>query len=95
MEKACLQSKTICITSKLKNNGTRRRFESTGENYGFSENAPTVTLTSSDSTNCSFVLGEANSMTGDYYLKREDSGEIYTVSSALADSFHKTLTENP
>ena len=64
-----------------------------GENYGFSENAPTVTLTSSDSTNCSFVLGEANSMTGDYYLKREDSGEIYTVSSSLADSFHKTLTD--
>lgn len=26
----------ICITSKLKNNGTRRRFESIGENYGFS-----------------------------------------------------------
>lgn len=64
-----------------------------GEDYGFSENAPTVTLTSSDSTNCSFVLGEANSMTGDYYLKREDSGEIYTVSSSLADSFHKTLTD--
>ncbi|MFR3424691.1 MAG: DUF4340 domain-containing protein [Lachnospiraceae bacterium] len=50
-------------------------------------------FTSSDSTNCSFVLGEANSMTGDYYLKREDSGEIYTVSSSLADSFHKTLTD--
>ena len=32
-------------------------------------------------------------MTGDYYLKREDSGEIYTVSSSLADSFHKTLTD--
>lgn len=38
-------------------------------------------------------LAEANSMTGDYYLKREDSGEIYTVSSSLADSFHKTLTD--
>ena len=27
---------TICITSKQKNNGTRRRFESIGKNHGFS-----------------------------------------------------------
>ena len=64
-----------------------------GEDYGFSSASATVTLTSSDDTSCRLVLGNANSTTGDYYMKREDTNEVYTVSSSLADSFHKTLAD--
>lgn len=64
-----------------------------GEDYGFSAASAAVTLTSSDGTSCRLVLGNANSTTGDYYMKREDTNEVYTVSSSLADSFHKTLAD--
>lgn len=64
-----------------------------GEDYGFTETSAAVTLTSSDSTSCRLILGNANSTTGDYYVKREDNNEVYTVSSTLADSFHKTLAD--
>lgn len=64
-----------------------------GEDYGFTETSAAVTLTSSDSTSCRLILGNANNTTGDYYVKREDNNEVYTVSSTLADSFHKTLAD--
>lgn len=44
------------------------------EDYGFTSTSPSVTITTTEDETCTFVLGNTNDMTGDYYLKREDTG---------------------
>lgn len=44
------------------------------EVYGFTSTSPSVTITTTEDETCTFVLGNTNDMTGDYYLKREDTG---------------------
>lgn len=61
------------------------------EDYGFTSTSPSVTITTTEDETCTFLLGNTNDMTGDYYLKREDTGKVYTISSGIAEPFQKTL----
>lgn len=63
------------------------------EEYGFSASSPTVSITTTDDTSCTFTLGSKNSTTGDYYLRREDTKDIYTINEASANLFQKTLND--
>lgn len=61
------------------------------EDYGFGTASPSVTVTTAEDAACTLILGDANDMTGDYYMKREDTGKVYTIDSNAAEAFQKTL----
>lgn len=61
--------------------------------YGLETPSFTVEVTLDDGQQVSLEMGDYNSLTGEYYLKRDDQEDIYTVESSLADLFDIEKTD--
>lgn len=61
--------------------------------YGLETPAFTVEVTLDGGQQVSLEMGDYNSLTGEYYLKRDDQEDIYTVESSLADLFDIEKTD--
>ena len=61
--------------------------------YGLEAPAFTMEVTLEDGQQVTLEMGDYNSLTTEYYLKRGDQEEIYTVESSLADLFDIQKTD--
>ncbi len=61
--------------------------------YGLETPSFTVEVTLDGGQQVSLEMGDYNSLTGEYYLKRDDQEDIYTVESSLADLFDIEKTD--
>lgn len=60
--------------------------------YGLEEPALTITVRDEDGTEYTYALGDANDMTGEYYLLCDgDESTVYLVDTQLYDAFHLEL----
>lgn len=57
-----------------------------GEDYGFAEPVLTIEVTAAGETD-TYTFGASNTMTGDLYVRKNNSGVIYTVSEIEAVSY--------
>lgn len=73
-------------------NAKRQLTEEPGEDYGFTEESLTVTVTAAGETN-TFTFGAENAATGDVYLKKAGDDALYTVSVSKASSFELSRAE--
>lgn len=64
-------------------NAKRQLTEEPGEDYGFTADSLTVTVTAAGETN-TFTFGAENAATGDIYLKKAGDDALYTVAGAKA-----------
>lgn len=60
--------------------------------YGLESPENTIVITTSDST-ITLLVGDANEITGDYYVMTEDSDIIYLISTSLSSTFGVTVDE--
>lgn len=67
-------------------NAKRQLTEEPGEDYGFTEDSLTVTVTAAGETN-TFTFGAENTATGDLYLKKAGDEALYTVDGTKASCF--------
>lgn len=63
-----------------------------GEDYGFAEPALTIEVTAAGETN-TYTFGASNTMTGDLYVRKNNSDVIYTVSGTKTACFELTRAE--
>lgn len=63
-----------------------------GEDYGFAEPALTIEVMAAGETD-TYTFGASNTMTGDLYVRKNNSGVIYTVSGTKAACFELTRAE--
>ena len=63
-----------------------------GEDYGFAEPVLTIEVTAAGETD-TYTFGASNTMTGDLYVRKNNSGVIYTVSETKAACFELTRAE--
>ena len=63
-----------------------------GEDYGFAEPALTIEVTAAGETD-TYTFGASNTMTGDLYVRKNNSDVIYTVSGTKAACFELTRVE--
>ncbi len=80
------------LTALSSLNAKRELTPQEGEDYGFAEPTLTVEVTAAGETN-TYTFGASNTMTGDLYVRRNDSDTIYTVASAKAACFELTKVE--
>lgn len=73
-------------------NAKRQLTEEPGEDYGFTEDSLTVTVTAAGETN-TFTFGAENTATGDVYLKKAGDDALYTVAASKASCFELTKEE--
>ena len=63
-----------------------------GEDYGFAEPVLTIEVTAAGETD-TYTFGASNTMTGDLYVRKNNSDTIYTVSGTKAACFELTRAE--
>ena len=80
------------LTALSSLNAKRELTPQEGEDYGFAEPTLTVEVTAAGETN-TYTFGASNTMTGDLYVRRNDSDTIYTVSGTKAACFELTKAE--
>lgn len=80
------------VTALSALNAKRQLTEETGEDYGFSEDSLTVTVTAAGETN-TFTFGTENPATGDIYLKKAGDDALYTVAASKASCFELSRAE--
>lgn len=73
-------------------NAKRQLTEEPGEDYGFTADSLTVTVTAAGETN-TFTFGAENAATGDIYLKKAGDDALYTVAGTKASCFEVRKTD--
>ncbi len=73
-------------------NAKRQLTEEPGEDYGFTADSLTVTVTAAGETN-TFTFGAENAATGDIYLKKAGDDALYTVAGTKASCFEVSKTD--
>lgn len=73
-------------------NAKRQLTAETGEDYGLTAPAVTVTVTANGQTS-TFAFGTENPVTGDMYVQKEGDDAIYTVSGNKAACFELTKAD--
>lgn len=73
-------------------NAKRQLTAETGEDYGLTDPAVTVTVTADGQTS-TFAFGTENPVTGDMYVQKEGDDAIYTVSGNKAACFELTKAD--
>ncbi len=73
-------------------NAKRQLTAETGEDYGLTDPAVTVTVTANGQTS-TFAFGTENPVTGDMYVQKEGDDAIYTVSGNKAACFELTKAD--
>lgn len=58
--------------------------------YGLDEPSMTITVTLKNGSSIILNIGDANGMTGDYYLQVEGNTSVYTLSPSVVSAFEKT-----
>ena len=61
--------------------------------YGLDEPSMTITVTLKNGSSIILNIGDANGMTGDYYLQVEGNDSVYTLSPSVVSAFEKTPEE--
>lgn len=74
------------VTALSALNAKRQLTEEPGEDYGFTDESLTVTVTTAGETN-TFTFGAENAATGDIYLKKAGDDALYTVAASKAACF--------
>mgnify|MGYP001753740474 FL=1 len=80
------------VTALSALNAKRQLTEEPGEDYGFTDESLTVTVTAAGETN-TFTFGAENAATGDIYLKKAGDDALYTVAASKAACFALSRTE--
>ena len=80
------------LTALSSLNAKRELSPQAGEDYGFAEPALTIEVTAAGETD-TYTFGASNTMTGDLYVRKNNSDVIYTVSGTKAACFELTRTE--
>ena len=81
-ETSCNAMRTALVALNAK----RQLTEEPGEDYGFTADSLTVTVTAAGETN-TFTFGAENAATGDIYLKKAGDDALYTVAGTKASCF--------
>ena len=71
------------LTALSSLNAKRELSLQAGEDYGFAEPALTIEVTAAGETD-TYTFGASNTMTGDLYVRKNNSDVIYTVSGTTA-----------
>lgn len=87
-ESAC----NTMVTALASLNAKRQLMAQSGEDYGLSDPAVTVTVTADGQTS-TFAFGTQNPVTGDMYVQKEGDDTVYTVSGNKAACFELTKTD--
>ena len=87
-ESACNTMRTALMALNAKRSLTPQA----GEDYGFAEPALTIEVTAAGETD-TYTFGASNAMTGDLYVRKNNSDVIYTVSGTKAACFELTRAE--
>ena len=87
-ESACNTMRTALMALNAKRSLTPQA----GEDYGFAEPALTIEVTAAGETD-TYTFGASNTMTGDLYVRKNNSDVIYTVSGTKAACFELTRAE--
>lgn len=80
------------LTALSSLNAKRELSPQAGEDYGFAEPALTIEVTAAGETD-TYTFGASNTMTGDLYVRKNNSDVIYTVSGTKAACFELTRAE--
>ena len=80
------------VTALSALNAKRQLTEEPGEDYGFTDESLTVTVTAAGETN-TFTFGAENAATGDIYLKKAGDDALYTVAASKAACFALSRAE--
>ena len=80
------------LTALSSLNAKRELSLQAGEDYGFAEPALTIEVTAAGETD-TYTFGASNTMTGDLYVRKNNSDVIYTVSGTKAACFELTRAE--
>ena len=80
------------VTALSALNAKRQLTEEPGEDYGFTDESLTVTVTAAGETN-TFTFGAENAATGDIYLKKSGDDALYTVAASKAACFALSRAE--
>lgn len=80
------------VTALSALNAKRQLTEELGEDYGFTDESLTVTVTAAGETN-TFTFGAENVATGDIYLKKAGDDALYTVAASKAACFALSRAE--
>ena len=80
------------LTALSSLNAKRELSPQAGEDYGFAEPALTIEVTAAGKTD-TYTFGASNAMTGDFYVRKNNSDVIYTVSGTKAACFELTRAE--
>lgn len=80
------------VTALSALNAKRQLTEEPGEDYGFTNESLTVTVTAAGETN-TFTFGAENDATGDIYLKKAGDDALYTVEASKAACFALSRAE--
>lgn len=80
------------VTALSALNAKRQLTEESGEDYGFTDESLTVTVTAAGKTN-TFTFGAENAATGDIYLKKAGDDALYTVAASKAACFALSRAE--
>ena len=80
------------LTALSSLNAKRELSPQAGEDYGFAEPALTIEVTATGETD-TYTFGASNTMTGDLYVRKNNSDVIYTVSGTKAACFELTRAE--
>lgn len=80
------------VTALSALNAKRQLTEEPGEDYGFTDESLTVTVTAAGETN-TFTFGAENTATGDIYLKKAGDDALYTVAASKAACFALSRAE--
>lgn len=87
-ESAC----NTMVTALASLNAKRQLTAQSGEDYGLTDPAVTVTVTADGQTN-TFSFGTENPVTGDMYVQKEGDDTIHTVSGNKAACFELTKAD--
>lgn len=80
------------VTTLSALNAKRQLTEEPGEDYGFTDESLTVTVTAAGEMN-TFTFGAENAATGDIYLKKAGDDALYTVAASKAACFALSRAE--
>ena len=80
------------LTALSSLNAKRELSPQAGEDYGFAEPVLTIEVTAAGETD-TYTFGASNAMTGDLYVRKNNSNTIYTVSGTKAACFELTRAE--
>lgn len=84
------------IVSNMNNLTARRQVDDSLEQldtYGLDNPSNTITIVDADGVQATIYIGNANSVTDDYYIYMEDDTTVYTIESSFANAFNYDLTD--